>query len=65
MSNTTYTEDFIESLYTKIGILLPHQLDVNEIACRLGILLYFWDNPSQVLFLGGRAYIFFKSRPIT
>lgn len=58
MSNTTYTEDYIESLYTKIGILLPHQLDVNEIAGKLGILIYFWDNPSQVLFLSGRAYIF-------
>ena len=58
MSYTTYTEDFIESLYTKIGISLPHQLDINEIASKLGILVYFWDNPSQVLFLGGRAYIF-------
>ncbi|WP_141905936.1 ImmA/IrrE family metallo-endopeptidase [Lysinibacillus sp. Y5S-8] len=58
MSYTTYTEDFIESLYTKLEILLPHQLDVNEIAYKLGILVYFWDNPSQVLFLGDQAYIF-------
>lgn len=58
MSYSTYTEDFIEGLYTKLGILLPHQLDLNVIAHKLGILVYYWDNPSQVLFLGGRAYIF-------
>jgi len=58
MSYSTYTEDFIEGLYTKLDILLPHQLDLNVIAHKLGIIVYFWDNPSQVLFLGGRAYIF-------
>ncbi|MEE3805413.1 ImmA/IrrE family metallo-endopeptidase [Lysinibacillus fusiformis] len=58
MSYTTYTEDFIENLYTKIGVSLPHQLDLNDIAYKLGILVYFWENPSQVLFLGTQTYIF-------
>ncbi|MFJ7950381.1 ImmA/IrrE family metallo-endopeptidase [Lysinibacillus sp. NPDC096418] len=58
MSYSTYTEDFIEGLYTKLGIFLPQQLDLNVIAHKLGIFVYYWENPSQVLFLGAQAYIF-------
>lgn len=60
MSNTSYKEDFIEKLYTKIDIHLPHQLDLKEIAYRLGIQLYHWNNSSQVLFLKDKAYIFLE-----
>lgn len=58
MSYTTHTEDFIENLYTQLGIFFPYQLDFREIAYRLDIQLYFWKNPSQALFLKGKVYIF-------
>jgi len=58
MSYTTYTEDFIENLYTHLGIFLPNQLDLKEITFRLDIQLYYWKNPSQVLFYNDKAYIF-------
>lgn len=60
MSYTTHTEDFIENLYTQLGIFLPYQLDFKEIAYRLDIQLYYWKNPSQVLFLKDQAYIFLE-----
>lgn len=60
MSNTSYKEDFIEKLYTNIGIFLPHQLDLKEIAYRLNIHLYYWTNPSQALFFNGQSYIFLE-----
>ncbi|MFF2179367.1 ImmA/IrrE family metallo-endopeptidase [Lysinibacillus sp. NPDC058147] len=58
MSYSTHTEDFIEKLYTQLGIFLPYQLDFNEISYKLDIQLYFWSNPSQVLFLNSQSYIF-------
>lgn len=58
MSYTTHTEDFIENLYSQLGIFLPYQLDFKEIAYRLDIRLYYWNNPSQALFFDDKAYIF-------
>ncbi|MFJ8099349.1 ImmA/IrrE family metallo-endopeptidase [Lysinibacillus sp. NPDC096212] len=58
MSYKTHTEDFIENLYTRLGIFSPYQLDFREIAYRLDIQLYYWKNPSQALFLKGKVYIF-------
>lgn len=58
MSYTTHTEDFVENLYTQLGIFSPRQIDFKEIAYRLDIQLYYWKNPSQALFYNGKAYIF-------
>lgn len=54
---TTYTEDFIEEMYRKIGIENPQQLGFPKIADALGVKVYFWKNPSQALFIGSQVFI--------
>ncbi|MGE7944094.1 hypothetical protein ACQKNB_18615 [Lysinibacillus xylanilyticus] len=43
MSYTTHTEDFIQELYTRTGILKPEQLNFQTIALQLGIQLFLLD----------------------
>lgn len=58
MSNTTHTEDFIQKLYTRIGIIEPQQMDFQSIALHLGTKVFYWQDKSQALFLKNQAYIF-------
>lgn len=58
MAYTTYTEDFINEMYNKIGITKPHQLHFQRIANALGIKVFYWKRSSQALFDGPYVYIF-------
>ncbi|MGE7916679.1 ImmA/IrrE family metallo-endopeptidase [Lysinibacillus xylanilyticus] len=62
MYHTTYTEDFIKELYTKIGILTTLQLDFQTIAMQLGIQVFYWPDNSQALFLKKRYFIFLNKQ---
>lgn len=44
---TTLLEDWVERMYTRLGIQSPSQLNVFEIAYRLNAWLYFNDFPSK------------------
>ncbi|OES43522.1 ImmA/IrrE family metallo-endopeptidase [Domibacillus iocasae] len=48
----THLEDFIESIYTNIGIYHPRQLTPEEIAARLGLVLDYVDGTSKCVELG-------------
>ncbi|WP_404427269.1 ImmA/IrrE family metallo-endopeptidase [Ureibacillus chungkukjangi] len=58
MYTTSHTEDLIKVFYTKLGILKPDQLKCEIIATKLGIDIFYWDKPSQALFMEDRAWIF-------
>lgn len=62
MSYTTLTEDFIQELYLRIGIIIPTQLDYQSFAQQLGIRIYFWEDKSQALFLNERSFIFLNKQ---
>lgn len=62
MSCTTHTEDFIQELYTQIGISTPYKLNFQSIAMRLGIQVFYWSDKSQALFLREHAYIFLNEQ---
>lgn len=56
-----FLENFVNELYSKMGILEPHQLNYRHISSRLGIKLFYWYEPSQALFLKECAYIFLNA----
>lgn len=58
MSYRTHTEDYIQDLYTRMGILKAQQLDFKKIAMHFGIQVFYWPDKSQALFLKNHAYIF-------
>ena len=62
-----YLEDYIKNFYTHLSIdkiLLslylhrPSQLKMEDIARRLNIGLFYWNEPSQALFANGHSFIF-------
>lgn len=58
LNHTTYIEDFIKEMYTRIGIKDPHQLRFQRIAEALGINVFYWHRTSQALFLKTQSFIF-------
>lgn len=57
MVTLTYTEDFIKTLYLKIGMTTPLSLSVKTIVESLGIHVFHWPEKSQALFFGDTGYI--------
>lgn len=53
----THFEDYIKTFYERIGITKPQELKFQTIAERIGILVFYWPEPSQALFNGGKGYI--------
>lgn len=53
----TYTESYVATLYERIGIDTPQQLDFQLIASRLGIKVFYWPEQSQALFFKDAGYI--------
>jgi len=62
MYNMSYTEDFIKTMYLRIGILSPRQLNQQQIAIKLRIELFYWEETSRALFLKDKPYIFINAR---
>lgn len=60
MYYASHTEDFVKSFYEGIGITEPSQLDFQVIADKLDIKVFYWHEPSQVMFLRDYTYIFLK-----
>lgn len=58
MYTMSYTEEFIKNMYLRIGIMKPHQLNQQQIANKLGIQLFYWEDTSRALFLKRKPYIF-------
>lgn len=58
---TSHTEDFVKEFYTSIDIFEPLQLNFKIISARLGIRLFYWNEPSQALFLNNFPYIFLNA----
>lgn len=58
MMTLNHLEDYIKNFYTQLGIANPLQLKMEEIAQRLNIGLFYWNEPSQALFANGRPFIF-------
>lgn len=56
----THLEDYITHFYKQLGITDLSLLSFQEIATRLGIKVFYWSEPSQALFIEGRAYIFLE-----
>jgi len=61
MNYTSYTEDFVKELYYRIGILRPQKLDFGVISYKMGIDVFYWNKPSQALFLNEFAWIFLNN----
>ncbi|WP_413362293.1 ImmA/IrrE family metallo-endopeptidase [Lysinibacillus sp. 3P01SB] len=53
----TYTESYVATLYERINIQTPLQLDFQLIAHRLGIKVFYWPEQSQALFFKDTGYI--------
>lgn len=62
MNYSTHSEDFIKRLYQLIGIIRPQQLHFQLIATKLEILVFYWRDESQALFLKEEAYIFLNEQ---
>lgn len=58
MPNYNRTENLIRKLYTKIDVLYPEQLKIEEIASKLGITVKYWEFSSEAITFGGRNFIF-------
>lgn len=62
MYTMSHTEDYIKNMYLHIGILRPQQLDYQQIARKLGIKIFYWEDTSQALFLKELACIFLNKK---
>lgn len=58
MITLNYLEDYIMNLYKHLGINTPIQLKMEDIAQLLNIGLFYWNEPSQALFVNGHSFIF-------
>ena len=54
----THLEDYVQQFYTRMGITSPPLLNLEEIAFRMGLKVFYWEEKSQALFIDGRYYIF-------
>ncbi|MGX9134005.1 ImmA/IrrE family metallo-endopeptidase [Rummeliibacillus sp. JY-2-4R] len=54
----THLEDFIKQFYSQIGIENPEELNIQDIANRLCINVYYWNEQSQALVQRNQAFIF-------
>lgn len=61
MYNSSHIEDFVKELYTRIDIFEPLQLNFKIISSKLGIRIFYWNEPSQALFLNNYSYIFLNA----
>ncbi|WP_433595162.1 ImmA/IrrE family metallo-endopeptidase [Lysinibacillus xylanilyticus] len=62
MNYTTHTENFIKSLYCKMGITKPAQLQFQKIATAIDIQVIYWNRSSQALYDGSQVYIFLNEQ---
>lgn len=62
LCTTTHTEDFIQDLYLKLNVNDTKDLNYRRIAQLLKISIFYWDEPSQALFLDGHNFIFLDER---
>lgn len=62
MKTLSYTEEFIKSLYLKIGIATPLQLCFKTITQSLGVHIFYWSNSSQALFFAETGYIMLNDK---
>lgn len=53
-----YLEENITQLYRSINLINSEQLNPEYIALKLNIYLYYWDEPSQAIFIHNRPHIF-------
>lgn len=51
MRYTSHAEDFVKDFYTSIGICEIQQLNIQEVAKKAGIKVFYWDKPSQAVYL--------------
>lgn len=58
MNILTHLEDYIKHFYNQLDIQSPTQLNIEEIAQKLGISIFYWDEGSQALFIQNRSFIF-------
>lgn len=56
-----YLEDYIKQFYHHLGISIPDQLEMHEIAFRMNVKIFFWNNSSQALIRDGRYYLFINN----
>lgn len=54
----TPLEDFVFHLYASLSIAFPHEIDMQQIAQKLNIRLYFWDETSEANYIRGKYRIF-------
>ncbi|QTB24290.1 ImmA/IrrE family metallo-endopeptidase [Lysinibacillus sphaericus] len=53
----TYTESYVKEMYVANDIFYPEHLNFQTIAYRLGINMFYWQEPSQALFFKDKGYI--------
>ena len=51
----THLEEYIYAMYTKIGIYHPHQLDIEDIASRLGMQVFYM--PHKPMYINGVFFL--------
>jgi len=54
----THLEDYIGQFYHRLDIHSPTQLTIDNISQKLEISIFYWDEPSQALFLKNHSFIF-------
>ncbi|MFJ8262684.1 ImmA/IrrE family metallo-endopeptidase [Rummeliibacillus sp. NPDC094406] len=54
----THLEEYIRDFYSQLDIHFPTQLDKEDIANKLGITIFYWNEGSQALFIKNRSFIF-------
>jgi len=54
----SHTEDYVKEMFIKIGIFTPQQLNFLHISNKLGIKIFYWNEPSQAVFIKDYSYIF-------
>lgn len=54
----SHLEDFIKDLFTQMGILYPSHLNLEIIAKKLGVKVFYWSDKSQALFANLKPFIF-------
>lgn len=57
MPNYNRTEHIVRKLYTRIDVLYPEQLKINEIANKLGVAVRYWDFSSEAFTVNGKCFI--------
>ncbi|WP_158582340.1 ImmA/IrrE family metallo-endopeptidase [Rummeliibacillus sp. POC4] len=57
----THLEDYIQHFYNQLDIHSPTQLNIDEIAQRLGISIFYWNEGSQALFINNSSFIFLNN----